>query len=267
MDSLYNVYYNIKPITHTFVFEIRLQMKKFVIFSGMTFVLLFLTSYIAYIFNQILPYSQAYFYERGTTYFLIIIVLAVSFFFGGSICSEFKNKTGLAILPLINRYKLIIGKYFANLVFVIGITTVHYLTMALFAYNFYGGPLLNTLLYSFGFAVLYALALGSIATFLSSFLPSKTPVIIIMVGYILIWDLIISSLILGVSGEIEPLYSLSYIFEIIMYILYPDFSTMDRRTIDGRWLFPSIKGALILLSLYTVLFFILGTLLFKRREF
>lgn len=266
MDSLNNVYNIIKPIFHTFVFEIRLQMKKFVIFSGMIFALLFLNSYIAYIVDQPLG-SQAYFYEYGTSYFFMIIVLTVSFFFGGSICSESKNKTGLAILPLINRYKLIIGKYFANLVLVIGITTIYYLTMALFAYNFYGGPLLNTLLHSFGFAVLYALALGSIATFLSSFLPSKTPVIIIMVGYILIWDLIISSLILGVSGEIEPLYSLSYIFEIIKYILYPDFSTMDRRTIDGRWLFPSIEGTLILISLYIVLFFILATLLFKRREF
>jgi len=266
MNSLDNVYYNIKPVFHTFVFEIRLQMKKFVIFSGMTFALLFLNSYIIYIVNLSLG-SQAHFYEFGTTYFHIIIVLTVSFFFGGSICSEFKNKTGLAILPLINRYKLIIGKYFANLVIVIGIIAVHYLTMALFAYNFYGGPLLYTLLYSFGFAVLYALALGSIATFLSSFLSSKTPVIIIMVGYILIVDDIVYFLILGVSGEIEPFYRFWYIFRIIIYILYPDFSTMDRRRNNGRWLFPSIEGALILLSLYIVLFFILGTLLFKRREF
>lgn len=265
MDSLNNIYYKIKPIFHTIIFEIRLQMKKFIIFSGITFVLLFLSSYIAYIFDQPLQ-TQVQFYEFGITYFPIVIVLAVSFFFGVSICSEFKNKTGLEILPLINRHKLILGKFLANLVLVVGIITVYYLTMALFAYNFFGGPLLKTLLYSFGFAVLYTLALGSIATFLSSFLRSITPVIIIMVGYIFIGDLIISSLIMNINKELEPLYSFNYLFEIIENILDPYFSTKDRRTMDGYWRFPSIEGALTLLSLYIVLFLILGTLLFKRRE-
>ncbi|KKN41381.1 hypothetical protein LCGC14_0723770 [marine sediment metagenome] len=86
---------------------------------------------------------------------MIIIVLAVNLFFGNIICSEFKNKTGFEILPLINRYKLLVGKYLANSTLVIGNVIVHYLTMALYGYYFYGSPILSTLLYSFGFAVLY----------------------------------------------------------------------------------------------------------------
>ncbi len=268
MNSLNNFYYKIKPVFHTFIFEIRLQMKKFIIFPVATILLLFLNSYLPYILYTPLESSQAYFYEFGTIYFIIIIVLAVSIFFGGIICSEFKNKTGLEVLPLINRYKLLIGKYFANLILVIGIVAVHYLTMALFGYNFYGGPLLKTLLYSFGFAVLYVLALGSIVTFLSSIMPSITPVIVIMSGYVLILDNILSFLILGINSELEPLYSLGYLFTIITKIFFPDFSTMERRdTFTGGWLFPSIEGALALLSLYTVIFFIFSIILFKHREF
>ncbi|KKN27782.1 hypothetical protein LCGC14_0860860 [marine sediment metagenome] len=266
MNSLNIVYYKIKPVFHTFIFEIRLQIKKFVIFSGMTILLLFLNSYIPYVLNTPLESSQVNFYEYGNSYFILIIVLAVSFFFGGIICSEFKNKTGLQIIPLTNRFKLIIGKYCANLILIIGIITIHYLTMALFAYNFYGRPLLKTLFYSFGFAVLYTLALSSIATFLSSFMPSITPVILTMVGYIFIGDSLIGYI--TITWKVEPLYSLGYIYYIVKYILYPDFSTMDRLTpIDERWLFPSIEGALTLLSIYTVIFFILGIILFKRREF
>ncbi|KKL52235.1 hypothetical protein LCGC14_2287510, partial [marine sediment metagenome] len=101
------VYIRIKPVFYTLIFEIKLQVKKFVILSLATILLLTLNSYIAYILSsfQPLPYSQVDFYMLGYSYFIIIIVLAVSFFFGGIICSEFKNKTGVAVLPLANRYK------------------------------------------------------------------------------------------------------------------------------------------------------------------
>ena len=268
MNSLNIVYYKIKPVFHTFIFEIRLQIKKFVIFSGMTILLLFLNSYIPYVLNTPLESSQVNFYEYGNSYFILIIVLAVSFFFGGIICSEFKNKTGLQIIPLTNRFKLIIGKYCANLILIIGIITIHYLTMALFAYNFYGRPLLKTLFYSFGFAVLYTLALSSIATFLSSFMPSIASVSVIMAFYVFIGDSILSSIIMGINSELEPLYSFYYLFSIIGYIFYPEFSTMERiNPYTGRWLFPSIEGAFVVLSLIAIIFFILSSLLFKRREF
>ncbi len=270
MDSLNRVYIRIKPVFYTLIFEIKLQVKKFVILSLATILLLTLNSYIAYILSsfQPLPYSQVDFYMLGYSYFIIIIVLAVSFFFGGIICSEFKNKTGVAVLPLANRYKLLIGKYFANLILVIGITAIHYLTMALFGYNFYGGPLLKTLVYSFGFAVLFILALSSIVTFLSSFMPSIASVSVIMAFYVFIGDSILSSIIMGINSELEPLYSFYYLFSIIGYIFYPEFSTMERiNPYTGRWLFPSIEGAFVVLSLIAIIFFILSSLLFKRREF
>ncbi|KKN19654.1 hypothetical protein LCGC14_0943560 [marine sediment metagenome] len=268
LDSLNNIYKKIKPVFYTLIFEIRLNMKKVVVFFGVTILLLTFSSYLSIILRGYLPSSPVYFFDNGTIAFMIIIVLAVSLFFGGIICSESKNKTGLEILPLTNRYTLLIGKYLANLILVIGIVVVYYLTMALFSYNFYGGPILYTLLYSFGFAVLYVFALSSIVTFLSSFMPSITPIIVIMSGYILIWEGILSSIIMGNVSELEPLYSLEYLFNIVRSIFNPEFSTMERRNAStGRWLFPSIEGALVFLSLYAIVFFILAALLFKRREF
>jgi len=269
MLSINNVYIEIKPIFHTFSFEIKLQMKKFLIFSVVTILLLTLNSYLPYITisSRSMPPSQARFYEFGNITLILIIVLAVSFFFGGVICSEFKNKTGMVILPLTNRFKLLIGKYFANLVFVIGIAAVYYLIMALFAYNFYGGPLIKNLVYSFGFAILCILALGSIAIFLSSIMPSKISVIVILIGYVIILEPILSFFIWGINIKLEPLYSLDYLFNIINYVLYPNFSTLDRRDYFGQWIYPSIEVAVTFLSIYTVTFFIFGFLLFKRREF
>jgi ABC-type transport system involved in multi-copper enzyme maturation permease subunit len=228
-----------------------------------------MNSYLPYIILSYgeMPPLQAYYYESGNLTLFLIIVLAVSFFFGGIICSEFRNKTGMVIIPLSNRFKLLIGKYFANNIFVIGIAAVHYLTIALYGYHFYGSPILKTLAYSFCFLILFILALGSIATFLSSFMPSKIPVIFILIGYVIILEPILTYFIMDLNIEIEPLYSLSYLFNITNYVLYPNFSTLPRRDALGSWMYPSIEGALIFLLVYTVIFFIFGFLLFKRREF
>ena len=73
--------------------------------------------------------------------------------------------------------------------------------------------------------------------------------------------------------RIEPLYSLTYLGNIISKIIYPEFSTMERyyeypsgNITIRTWLFPSAEGALIVLTLYGIVFFLLGYLLFKRRQ-
>ena len=218
MDLLNNISGKIKPIFHTFLFEISLTIKKFIIFSIIVIFQLFLFNYIRFIFGSQLTGRLDLFYIQGTNLFVQIIIFAVCFFFSGIICSEYKDKTGLIIMPLINKYKLLIGKYLANSILVIGIVAVHYLTMILLGFYFYGGPILNTLLHSFSFAVLYVLALGSIATFLSSFMPSITPVIIITSGLVILGFPIIDNLIMTISIEFEPLYSLMYLYNIIRYI-------------------------------------------------
>ncbi|MHA2131705.1 MAG: hypothetical protein ACW99L_17190, partial [Promethearchaeota archaeon] len=153
------------------------------------------------------------FYSNATQYFAYILLpLMICFFFSGIICSEYKEKTGLTILPLINKYKLIIGKYCANLFLIVGIATIHYLILILLGYNFYGKPILYTWIHSYGFSVLYILGLGSIVTFFSSFMSSPPLVIILVFGLIFFaFPLAIDPFILGMNPTLRPYYSLEYL--------------------------------------------------------
>ena len=261
MESLTQVYGKIKPIFHTFVFEIRLQMKKFIIFSIITIVQLFLIYYIRLIFESYLFHSLDEFYFFATYDFAwILLPLMICFFFSGIICSEYKEKTGLTILPLINKYKLIIGKYFANLFLIVCIATIHYLILILLGYNFYGKPIPYRWIHSYGFSVLYILGLGSFVTFFSSFMSSPPQVIILVFGLIFFaFPLAIVPFIAGMSPGLNPIYSLEYLSHWIPYLTEP-------------WPFASkvyiryVVPVLVVLLFYAIIFFTLALLLFKRRE-
>ncbi|MBA7587959.1 hypothetical protein ES708_30007 [subsurface metagenome] len=151
MEQLRNLYFNSKPVFDIYLFEIKLHVKKFIIFSIVTILLLIISSFLPYILfptNQV-PSTQAVFYQFGLSNFYLIIIIAVCLFFSGIICSEFKDKTGIIVFPKINKYKLITGKYLGNLTLVIGIVSINYFISALFAYYIYGDPLLDKLLLSF----------------------------------------------------------------------------------------------------------------------
>jgi ABC-type transport system involved in multi-copper enzyme maturation permease subunit len=201
----------------------------------------------------------------------MFLFLSTGFFFSGIICTEYKKKTGLTLLPLIDKHNLIIGKYIANFILVLGIAAIQYFLMALLGFYFFAEPIPPSLFLSFAYLALYILALASVTTFLSSFMPSAGSVIIIIIGLILFGFSIID--VFGAPSGIEPLYSLTYLYNIISKIIYPEFSTMERyyeytqNNITHRiWAFPSAEGALIVLTLYAIVFFLLGYLLFKRRQ-
>ena len=275
MERIKSLYSEVKSIFLTCFFEMTLQIKKFIIFSSITIVAIILNSYLPYILIPQLqvPNTQVYFYQSGLNTFYLIIIFAVCFFFSGIICSEFRDKTGIIIFPKINKYKLIIGKYLGNLTLVTGVICIYYLSLALIGYNFYGEPISYRLFFSFGFALLYALALSSFITFFSSFMKSAKGTIVITIILLLFVLNIVDALVMVIRIEFEPIFSLNYVRNIITFILDPDFSTMDRYmeyTIGDftirTWLTPSIQGAIIAFLMYMTIFFLFASLLFKRRQ-
>ena len=274
MEQLRNLYFNSKPVFDIYLFEIKLHVKKFIIFSIVTILLLIIGSFLLILFptNQ-MPSTQADFYQGGLSNSLVIII-AVCLFFSGIICSEFKDKTGIIVFPKINKYKLITGKYLGNLTLVIGIASINYFVSALIAYYIYGDPLLDKLLLSFGFTVFYILTLSSMVSFFSSFMKSATLTTTITLILLLIGTGIIDTIFMFAAPKIEPIYSLNYVRYIITYIFRADFFTMQRYVdfqfegtfIFRSWLTPTMQGALFVLSLYTIVFFLFGALLFKRRQ-
>ncbi|HDZ18265.1 hypothetical protein LCGC14_0736620 [marine sediment metagenome] len=273
MKNINRFYIKIKPIIHTISFNLNLHAKIFIVFMGVIFFQLFLFSYFLYylIPNNVLPRSIISFYDFNTGMLYFYLIFSTSTLFSGVICSEFRNKTGFAILPLISRNNLILGKYIANLILVIGLVAIYYLVMVLLGYNFYGEPIIFRVVISFGFCVLYIIAVSSIVTFLSSFMPSSASIIIVFWFFILFADRIIYITFVGITN-IEPLYSLSYLFNIIPAILYPSFPEFRYSVVSTgnssytNWFFPNVGGALSILIIYAITFFVLVFPIFKRRK-
>ena len=255
----------VRPILSTIFLELKLQKLKFVIFSSVSIILFILTGVIPYLSNT--PSTQANYLHNSSMFYLFMVILSIGIFFSSIICSEYQKKTGLTTFPLINKSQLILGKYVANYIMVIGIGVIYFSCMGIFSYYLYGGPILHTIFISFSFLALYLLALASFTTFLSSLLPSTLPVFAIITGFLLMGGLVIDPILRSLGENLEPLYSLSYLYNIVSYTLYPNFSSIERyHELGNLWRFPSAAGATIMLTLYAIAFLILAYLIFRRRK-
>ncbi|MFX1313590.1 MAG: hypothetical protein ACFFHD_13430 [Promethearchaeota archaeon] len=272
--ELINYRFSIKPILDTLIFELKKQWKKFVFFLVISVVIVFLQSFLLNILlpRNLLPDTQAEFFSSGLSFLFLIILFSGCFFFSGIICEEFKTKTGYIIFPKINKYKLIAGKYLGNLTFVIVIIGVYYFVLGLLGFYYYGGPINTRIFSSFGIALLYLLALSSFVTFFSSFLRSPTITIVISILLLLLGFNIADSIVIAFTPGFEPIYSLTYMGNLITSILlnpfpdprYIDITIMEftRRT----WITPSVEIGITILLVYTFVCIILASYLFRRRQ-
>jgi ABC-2 type transport system permease protein len=274
----------LSAIYHTIIFEMKKQRKKLYFFTAITIIIAVLTGYILQLFPEYpLSSTQAEFFSGGLTFISFITLFAACLFFSGIICSEFNKKTGFIVFPKINKYKLIIGKYFGNLILVVFIVAIFYFILGLFGFLYYGGPINIRIFYSFGFAVLYVIALSSFVTLFSSFMKNVnitiiTTLVILLMGFN-IADQIIN---LIFADAFEPLYSLAYLGNLITSVLlnpfpnprYAEFSFggmgppgMGGGDFSfGTWATPSIFMGTTLLLVYIVACFLLAAILFKRRQ-
>jgi ABC-type transport system involved in multi-copper enzyme maturation permease subunit len=272
----------IKPIFYTIVFEIKRQRKKFYFFSVVTILVAILVGYVLQLIpGYLLSNTQAGFFSNGLQFISFLTLFAACLFFSGIICSEFNKKTGFIVFPKINKYKLILGKYLGNLVLVVAIITIFYFVLGLLGFFYYGGPINIRFFYSYGIAILYIIALSSFVTFFSSFMRSVNLTIISTLIILLIGFNIADQIVTFVFAEnFEPLYSLAYLGNLITGILeypFPDprFGTLPiwdefggpMSEFDfGQWITPSVEMGITLLLVFSVAFFILAALLFKRRQ-
>jgi len=271
------------PIFNTIIFEMKKQRKKLYFFTMVTILVAVLLSYILHLFSDnLLSDTQADFFSSGLGFISFITLFAACLFFSGIICSEFNKRTGFIVFPKINKYKLIIGKYLGNLILVVFIVTVYYFVLGLFGFYYYGGPINIRIFYSYGFAILYVIALSSFVTLFSSFMKNVNITIIITL-IILFMGFNIADMIVNLiyADTFEPLYSLSYLGNLITSILENPFP--DPRYVEysfggmgpggmggsfsyGSWVTPSIAMGTTILLVYIVVFFVIAALLFKRRQ-
>lgn len=272
----------ISPIFHTIIFEMKKQKKKLYFFTFIAILVAVLTGYILQLFPAfLLPNTQAEFFSSSLNFISFITLFAACLFFSGIICSEFNKRTGFIVFPKINKYKLILGKYLGNLILVVFIVVIFYFILGLFGFLYYGGPINIRIFYSFGFAVLYVVALSSFVTLFSSFMKNVNITIIITL-VILMMGFNISDQIINLifAEEFEPLYSLAYLGNLITSVLLNPFPKTRYADLPismgpgmgggdfsfGTWITPSIFMGTTLLLVYIVACFLLAALLFKRRQ-
>ncbi|MHA1234217.1 MAG: ABC transporter permease [Promethearchaeota archaeon] len=274
----------LSPIYHTIIFEMKKQRKKLYFFTLISILIAVLTGYILQLFPDfLLADTQAEFFSSGLNFISFITLFAACLFFSGIICSEFNKRTGFIVFPKINKYKLIIGKYLGNLVLVVFIVAVFYFILGLFGFLYYGGPINIRIFYSFGFAVLYVIALSSFVTLFSSFMKNVNITIIITLVILLMGFTITDQIInLIFADAFEPLHSLAYLGKLVTSILlnpFPDpryaefsFGGMGPPGMGGgdfsfgSWATPSIFMGTTLLLVYIVACFLIAAILFKRRQ-
>ena len=271
----------LKPILNTIIFQMKKQKKKFYFFLGVVILVAFLVGYLLQLIpGNLLSDTQAEFFSGGLGFISFITLFAACLFFSGIICSEFDKKTGFIVFPKINKYKLILGKYLGNLILVVSIIIIYYILLGLLGFYYYGGPINVRLFYSLGFSVLYVIALSSFVTLFSSFLRNVNITIIITLIILFIGLNFADSLVVLIFKDaFEPLYSLSYLSNLITSVLENPFP--DPRYVEynipipgamgggftvSSWLTPSIGMGTTLFIVYIVAFFALAALLFKRRQ-
>lgn len=273
----------ITPIFHTIIFEMKKQKKKLYFFTIIAILVAVLLGYILQLFpDYLLPNTQAEFFSDGLTFISFITLFAACLFFSGIICSEFNKRTGFIVFPKINKYKLIVGKYLGNLILVVFIVSIYYFILGLFGFLYYGGPINIRIFNSFGFAVLYVVALSSFVTLFSAFMKNVNITIIITLVILLMGFNIADQIITLIFADaFEPLYSLAYLGNLITSVLenpfpnprYVEFSFggmgpggMGGDFSFGTWVTPSIFMGTTLLLVYIFACFVLAALLFKRRQ-
>lgn len=275
----------IKPIFYTIVFELKKQKKKFYFFTAIAIIIGVLLGYVLPLIpSYLLSDTQIEFFNTGLQFISFLTLFAACLFFSGIICSEFNKKTGFIVFPKINKYKLILGKYFGNLILVVAIVTIYYFLLGLLGVFYYGGPINIRFYQSYGIAILYVIALSSFVTFFSSFMKSVNLTIISTLVLLLIGFNISDQLITFIfAGDVEPLYSLAYLGSLITGVLNYPFP--DPRYVEisfsgggggfgppagdfhfGQWITPPVPVGITLLLINIIVFFLLAAILFKRRQ-
>ena len=276
-EELYYLYVAVKPVFTTYLFELKKQWNKFVAFSTVSVIFVILLSYLPYalIPDNPLPETQAEYFQSGLNFIVMIFIFAACFFFGGIICEEFGNKTGYITFPIINKYKLIIGKYLGGLTLIVGVVSAFYFTLGILGIYYYGTPINYRLYYSYAIAILYVLAVSSFVTFFSSFMKNVSMSIVSTIMILLIANTLMDWLLTLLYPDFEPIYSLDHASKLISYVLEKDFptDTVDRyEKVEVRgfnrvvWLTPTIGTGITILLLYTLICIVVAAIIFKRRQ-
>jgi ABC-type transport system involved in multi-copper enzyme maturation permease subunit len=264
---------DLTQILQVMKFEMQLHKIRFII---ITIISIFLMIFIGVLPTILLPFgfipSSPYgFFTNSLNFFSFLAPLFSCFLFSGVICTEYKRNVGFLRLPILKKHQILIGKFLGNYILTLIVVAILYVMMTVFAFLYYGPPIVLTPIISYMFLSLFLLAYCSVVTLLSSFMPSALSVIITALALFLFGFTILQSIGQAIFPELEPLYSLMYVFNIVTVSVLPDFMDQERVFVDPEsnyhyWSFPTVEGALLMLTIYFFVSFTLAYIIFRRRR-
>ncbi|MFW9822145.1 MAG: hypothetical protein ACFFE4_04380 [Candidatus Thorarchaeota archaeon] len=179
------------------------------------------------------------------------------------------------MFPKINKNKLMLGKFLANLTLMFCIVILYYLILnycTLLIYN----AVIPESYPSLGIAIIFTITLSTSIIFFSTILPRVSFVFIVVISLYLIGFPVLEQLITIIDQEIEPIFSLQYIGNLINHTI-PGGLPVGQRWIfvyyAGEelppvkvWLTPTPEVAILVMTIYSLLFFLCMVLILKRKE-
>ncbi len=261
---------NFNPFLRTYLLELRLRWKRVLFFSiiSVVYVLLFSFFY---------PYhfDEGQFFRYELDFFRFFILFVSCFFFSDIVCSEFDKKTGYILFPKINKNKLIGGKYLANLSIIILLVIIHYLMLDISVVVIYDTVIPESFI-SLGIAIFYTITLSALILLFSTIMPKANLTTIVVILIYLVGFLVLEQVLTAINQEIEPIFSLNYIGNLINFII-------PGGLLEGqRWMWvyyagdvlppvkvwrtPTIEVGILIMSLYTALSFFFIFLALKKKE-
>ena len=196
-----------------------------------------------------------------------LIIISGAMFAGDAISSEFEKKTGLLLFPTPQRrVSIFAGKYLAALAATLLIVSICYLVVTIEVIGLFGaGEVSMGLLKSYFLAALYASSAISIIYFFSSVF--KKTIMSTLIGFFFLFMILPILSMIFILLKIEPWFIVTYSAGLINNVLgAASIGASHGRGLDIENFQPHLAVGIVVMFVYTAVFFLAGTWIANRRS-
>lgn len=273
-------------VLDTIIFEVRRNMKKLImlcilavaIFSVIAIVFAVMLSSgltlpadpLDFLVNGISrgPLGISFFSGMNFSFFAVIAYICSAVLGGPSIAFDWEKKTGHMLFPKVDRMKLLAGRILGLYLLCAIIGGLYYALITIYTGVLYGRVPVE-LLASFGIAQLFMFTILSLVIFISSWMPNSTGAIIFTIIFFL-EGITILTMVFSMFSTAEPLWSPSYLANLIIYIMKMPDNRMTTLKIANltltTWSTPTLLVGVIMLGIFIAVSLCLAYFIFRRRQ-
>ena len=244
----------------------HLRSRRLLIFAGLAMLVIVLVTALSLYLDHSLP-------DDPTAYVgfvFLLVIIGVSLFCAPTIASEFEERTALLMFPRpIRKTSFFLGKVLACYI-ICGLIVLLYYVIGIILTVAGGGSVGTSAFLSLGYAIMFMIATGGFAFFLSSLLKKGSTAVIVTIAVLLLVFNIIDGMMM--LFQVEPLFSITYAGTDIVNIIvgdvtsFTDLSDYGLDMVVGNY-YPAHSMSAFIMVAWASVTTMLSALLFHRREF